>query len=139
MSAGLAAGQILVFSTAAVKAFEYRYGNLQVVEPSVWGVQVGYAGDFDCCRHRTDRYRQDHEDAMSSRRWSQPNQQVVRDGDPVGIVSDDPDPQQGEASSTRPTTPSPKSTTTWTQNPDDQKRVVKAEKAGKNRASIVDV
>ena len=25
--------------------------------------------------------------------WSQPNQQVVRDGDPVGIVSDGPDPQ----------------------------------------------
>ena len=47
MSAGLAAASILVFSTAAVKAFEYRYGNLQVVEPSVWGVQVGYAGDFD--------------------------------------------------------------------------------------------
>ena len=48
MSAGLAADTILVFSTAAAKAFEYRYGNLQVVEPSVWGVQVGYAGDFDC-------------------------------------------------------------------------------------------
>jgi len=47
MSAGLAADTILVFSTAAAKAFEYRYGNLQVVEPSVWGVQVGYAGDFD--------------------------------------------------------------------------------------------
>lgn len=47
MSAGLAAGTILVYSTAAVKAFEYKYGNLQVVEPSVWGVQVGYAGDFD--------------------------------------------------------------------------------------------
>lgn len=47
MSAGLPAGTVLVFSTAAVKAFEYRYGNLQVVEPSVWGVQVGYAGDFD--------------------------------------------------------------------------------------------
>jgi HK97 family phage major capsid protein len=47
MSAGLAAGTVLVYSTAAVKAFEYRYGNLQVVEPSVWGVQVGYAGDFD--------------------------------------------------------------------------------------------
>jgi hypothetical protein len=47
MSAGLDAGQILVYSTAAAKAFEYRYGNLQVVEPSVWGVQVGYAGDFD--------------------------------------------------------------------------------------------
>ena len=48
MSAGLDAGQILVYSTAAAKAFEYKYGNLQVVEPSVWGVQVGYAGDFDC-------------------------------------------------------------------------------------------
>jgi HK97 family phage major capsid protein len=48
MSAGLATDTILVYSTAAVKAFEYKYGNLQVVEPSVWGVQVGYAGDFDC-------------------------------------------------------------------------------------------
>lgn len=48
MSAGLNAGTILVYSTAAAKAFEYKYGNLQVVEPSVWGVQVGYAGDFDC-------------------------------------------------------------------------------------------
>ena len=48
MSAGLATDTILVYSTAAVKAFEYQYGNLQVVEPSVWGVQVGYAGDFDC-------------------------------------------------------------------------------------------
>jgi HK97 family phage major capsid protein len=47
MSAGLAAGTILVYSTAAAKTFEYVYGNLQVVEPSVWGVQVGYAGDFD--------------------------------------------------------------------------------------------
>jgi len=47
MSAGLAAGTILVYSTAAARAFEYVYGNLQVVEPSVWGVQVGYAGDFD--------------------------------------------------------------------------------------------
>lgn len=47
MSAGLSAGRILVFSTASVKAFEFKYGNLQVVEPSVWGVQVGYAGDFD--------------------------------------------------------------------------------------------
>jgi HK97 family phage major capsid protein len=48
MSAGLDTGQILVYSTAAAKAFEYKYGNMQVVEPSVWGVQVGYAGDFDC-------------------------------------------------------------------------------------------
>ena len=47
MSAGLDDGTVLVYSTAAAKAFEYKYGNLQVVEPSVWGVQVGYAGDFD--------------------------------------------------------------------------------------------
>lgn len=46
MSAGLATDTILVFSTAAVNCFEARYGALQVVEPSVWGVQVGYAGDF---------------------------------------------------------------------------------------------
>jgi hypothetical protein len=25
--------------------------------------------------------------------WSQPNQQVVRDGDPVGIIENGPDPQ----------------------------------------------
>ena len=48
MSAGLPPVSIIAFSTAAVKAFEHKYGNLQVVEPSVWGVQVGYAGDFDC-------------------------------------------------------------------------------------------
>lgn len=48
MSAGLAPGTVLVYSTAAARCFEYKYGNLQVVEPSVWGVQVGYAGDFDC-------------------------------------------------------------------------------------------
>jgi hypothetical protein len=46
MSAGLATDTIHVFSTAAVNCFEARYGALQVVEPSVWGVQVGYAGDF---------------------------------------------------------------------------------------------
>jgi HK97 family phage major capsid protein len=48
MSAGLNPGTVLVYSTAAARCFEYVYGNLQVVEPSVWGVQVGYAGDFDC-------------------------------------------------------------------------------------------
>jgi hypothetical protein len=48
MSAGLAEGTVLVYTTAAARCFEYVYGNLQVVEPSVWGVQVGYAGDFDC-------------------------------------------------------------------------------------------
>ena len=47
MSAGFAADTIIVFSSAAVRAFEYKYGNMQVVEPSVLGVQVGYAGDFE--------------------------------------------------------------------------------------------
>lgn len=47
MSAGLAAGTIIVMSSAAARPFEYRYGNMQVGEPSVWGVQVGYAGDFE--------------------------------------------------------------------------------------------
>lgn len=54
MSAGLAAGTILVFSTAAVALFEYKYGNLQVVEPSVWGLQVGYAGDFEALAQTAD-------------------------------------------------------------------------------------
>lgn len=47
MSAGLVATTVLVFSTAAVRAFEHKYGNMQLGEPSVWGVQVGYAGDFE--------------------------------------------------------------------------------------------
>jgi HK97 family phage major capsid protein len=46
MSAGLPAATILVVNTAAVRVFEMRYGAMQVNEPSVWGVQVGYAGDF---------------------------------------------------------------------------------------------
>jgi hypothetical protein len=33
--------------------------------------------------------------------WSQPNQQVVRNGEPVGIVTDDPDPQESRATSKR--------------------------------------
>lgn len=47
VSAGLAAGTIgVVFSTAAVECYEQRVGQLQVVEPSVLGVQVAYAGYF---------------------------------------------------------------------------------------------
>jgi len=42
-----AAGQALVINTAGVRLFETRYGAMQVNEPSVWGVQVGYAGDFE--------------------------------------------------------------------------------------------
>ena len=47
MSAGLAAGTILLLNAAAAKVYEQRIGALQVVEPSVSGVQVGYAGYFD--------------------------------------------------------------------------------------------
>jgi len=46
MSAGLAAGTNLVISSAAVEVYEDRIGSLQVVEPSVLGVQVAYAGYY---------------------------------------------------------------------------------------------
>jgi HK97 family phage major capsid protein len=46
MSAGLGGEQACVFSTAAIEAYEQRVGCLQVVEPSVVGVQVAYAGYF---------------------------------------------------------------------------------------------
>jgi HK97 family phage major capsid protein len=46
MSAGLGSEQAAVFSTAAIEAYEQRVGCLQVVEPSVMGVQVAYAGYF---------------------------------------------------------------------------------------------
>jgi HK97 family phage major capsid protein len=46
MSAGLNAGQMLVINTAAASVYEDRIGALQVVEPSVLGVQVAYAGYF---------------------------------------------------------------------------------------------
>jgi HK97 family phage major capsid protein len=46
MSAGLAAGANLVVSSAAVEVYEDRIGSLQVVEPSVLGVQVAYAGYY---------------------------------------------------------------------------------------------
>ncbi|MQB01868.1 MAG: phage major capsid protein [Actinobacteria bacterium] len=46
MSSGLASGEAFVFSTAALEVYEQRVGSLQVVEPSVLGVQVAYAGYF---------------------------------------------------------------------------------------------
>ena len=46
VSSGLNAGSWLVGSTAAAEAYEDRIGSLQVVEPSVLGVQVAYAGYF---------------------------------------------------------------------------------------------
>lgn len=46
MTAGLASGEAFVMSTAALELYEQRIGVLQVVEPSVLGVQVAYAGYF---------------------------------------------------------------------------------------------
>ena len=46
VSAGFDAGTMIVLSTAAVEVYEDRVGSLQVVEPSVLGVQVAYAGYF---------------------------------------------------------------------------------------------
>jgi HK97 family phage major capsid protein len=46
VSNGVAANQILVLSSAAGECYEDRLGSLQVVEPSVLGIQVAYAGYF---------------------------------------------------------------------------------------------
>jgi HK97 family phage major capsid protein len=46
VSAGVPALHILVLSSAAGEVYEDRIGSLQVVEPSVLGVQVAYAGYF---------------------------------------------------------------------------------------------
>jgi HK97 family phage major capsid protein len=46
VSAGIAANTALVLSSAAAEVYEDRIGSLQVVEPSVLGVQVAYAGYF---------------------------------------------------------------------------------------------
>jgi HK97 family phage major capsid protein len=47
VSAGLTAGDAILFSTAALELFEQRVGMLSVTEPSVLGTQVAYAGYFD--------------------------------------------------------------------------------------------
>jgi len=47
VSSGFAAAKsLMVLSTAAAEVYEDRIGSLQVVEPSVLGVQVAYAGYF---------------------------------------------------------------------------------------------
>jgi HK97 family phage major capsid protein len=49
MSAGIAGAGTdfgVLFSTAAIEVYEQRVGTLSVVEPSVLGVQVAYAGYF---------------------------------------------------------------------------------------------
>ena len=46
VSAGVGTLRMLVLSTAGAEAYEDRIGSLQVVEPSVLGIQVAYAGYF---------------------------------------------------------------------------------------------
>jgi HK97 family phage major capsid protein len=46
MTAGLAAGSSVVVSSSAVEVYEDRGGSLQVIEPSVLGVQVAYFGYY---------------------------------------------------------------------------------------------
>ena len=46
VSTAIAANTGLVLSSAAAEVYEERIGSLQVVEPSVLGVQVAYAGYF---------------------------------------------------------------------------------------------
>jgi HK97 family phage major capsid protein len=46
VSTAITANNALVLSTAAAEVYEERIGSLQVVEPSVLGVQVAYAGYF---------------------------------------------------------------------------------------------
>jgi hypothetical protein len=47
LGTGLPDDTILFLYRSAVRCYEDRYGAMQVNEPSVWGVQVGYAGDFE--------------------------------------------------------------------------------------------
>jgi HK97 family phage major capsid protein len=46
VTAGMADNKMVVMSTAAAEVYEDRIGSLQVVEPSVLGIQVAYAGHF---------------------------------------------------------------------------------------------
>jgi len=46
VSPAVGAARLLILSSAAAEVFEQRVGALQVVEPSVLGIQVAYAGYF---------------------------------------------------------------------------------------------
>ena len=104
MSAGLAAGTILVYSTAAAKTFEYVYGNLQVVEPSVWGVQVGYAGDFDAVVIEPPAVVKVTKDTVTE--FDDPNREAVG-VDPIWTETDDSTPKATGATAGTPGTWTP--------------------------------
>jgi hypothetical protein len=67
--------------------------------------------------------------------WSQPNQQVVRDGEPVGIISDDPDPQDAGFDPGAHTVADVEAY--MAEHPDERDAVLDAERAGKARVSLV--
>jgi HK97 family phage major capsid protein len=46
VTAGLTAGSSVMLSSSAIEVYEDRIGSLQVIEPSVLGVQVAYAGYY---------------------------------------------------------------------------------------------
>lgn len=46
-SPAFAAGTLLFAFRSGIRCYEDRYGAMQVNEPSVMGVQVGYAGDYE--------------------------------------------------------------------------------------------
>ena len=75
----LAAGTMIVASTAAAEVYEDRVGALQVVEPSVLGVQVAYAGYFaPLVVEATGRSSEDREDPlMAGEQFDDPNRQAV--------------------------------------------------------------
>ena len=87
--------------------------------------------------------------------WSQPNQQVVREGEPVGITDDNPDPQQSEGAATttdkaaslvsgssggtfNPAEHSVQEVQDYvTANSADAQRVLDAERTGKQRTTLI--
>ena len=77
MSAGLDPGTMLMFSTAAARAFEYRYGNLQVVEPSVCrACRSATQATSTRLRDRAERRHQDHA-GLTVSMMDDPNREAV--------------------------------------------------------------
>jgi hypothetical protein len=68
--------------------------------------------------------------------WSQPNQQVVRDGEPVGVFPDDPDPQSQGFDPADHTVGDVEAYVD--EHPDELGAVLDAERAGKNRVTLVE-
>jgi hypothetical protein len=69
--------------------------------------------------------------------WSQPNQQVVRDGDPVGIISDEPDPQSDDEGFDPGEHTVAEVEQYLEDHPDERDAVLDAEASGKSRSSLL--